>query len=82
MRLSFDCVLSVVITQRCNTDISSWQWAMPFLQVHNEFKALAPVSLSSYCIYGVAAYEPQESDLQSGIHILVDTPGSCDPRQS
>ena len=41
--------------------------AMSFLQAHKEFKALAPVSLSSYCIYGGAAYEPQESDLQSGI---------------
>ena len=49
--------------------------AMSFLQVHKEFKALTPVSLSSYCIYGGAAYEPQENALQSGIDILVGTPG-------
>ena len=48
---------------------------MSFLQVHKEFKALTPVSLSSYCIYRGAAYEPQESPLQSGIDILVGTPG-------
>ena len=47
--------------------------AMSFLQVHNEFKALASVSLSSY--YGSAAYEPQESALQSGVDILVGTSG-------
>ena len=48
---------------------------MSFLQVHKQFKALAPVSLSSYCIYGGAAYEPQENALQSGIDVLVGTPG-------
>ena len=48
---------------------------MSFLQAHKEFKALALVSLSSYCIYGVAAYEPQENALQLGIDILVGTPG-------
>ena len=35
----------------------------------------APVSFSSYCIYEGAAYEPQESELQLGIDILVGTPG-------
>ena len=49
--------------------------AMSFLQVHKEFKGLAPTSLSSYCIYGGGAYEPQESALQLGIDILVGTPG-------
>ena len=44
--------------------------AMSFLQVHKEFKALAPVSLSSYCIYKGAEYEPQESDLQSLVGAL------------
>ena len=48
---------------------------MSFLQVHKQFKALAPVSLSSYCIYGGTAFEPQENALQSGIDILVGTPG-------
>ena len=49
--------------------------AISFLQVHKEFKGLAPASLSSYCIYGGAAYEPQESAMQLGIDILVGTPG-------
>ena len=49
--------------------------AISFLQLHKEFKGLAPVSLSSYCIYGGAAYEPQESAMQLGIDILVGTPG-------
>ena len=33
------------------------------------------MSLSSYCIYGGAAFEPQENALQSGIDVLVGTPG-------
>ena len=48
---------------------------MSFLWVDKEFKTLAPVSLSAYCIYGGAAYESQESPLQLGIDILVGIPG-------
>ena len=48
---------------------------MLFLQVRKEFKALAPALLSSYCIYGGAAYELQENALQSDIDVLVGTPG-------
>ena len=48
---------------------------MLFLQVHKQFKALSPLSLSSYCIYGGAAYEPPENALQSDIDGLVGAPG-------
>ena len=44
---------------------------MSFLQV----QPFVRVSLSSYCIYGGEAYEPQENALQSGIDVLVDAPG-------
>ena len=43
--------------------------------MHREFKALAPAALTSYCIYGGAPYEPQESAMWSGIDVLVGTPG-------
>ena len=44
-------------------------------QVHEEFKALLPEGITSFCVYGGAAYEPQEGAIRRGLDILVGTPG-------
>lgn len=45
-------------------------------QVHDQFKMIAtPQGMSSICIYGGTAYEPQESVLRRGVDIVVGTPG-------
>ena len=44
-------------------------------QVHVEVRALAPDEMTSHCIYGGAAYEPQERAIRRGLDVLVGTPG-------
>lgn len=44
-------------------------------QVHCEVKVLALEGMTSHCIYGGAAYEPQESAIRRGLDVLVGTPG-------
>lgn len=44
-------------------------------QVHDQVTALAPEGMTSYCIYGGAAYDPQENAIRRGLDILVGTPG-------
>jgi ATP-dependent RNA helicase DDX21 len=44
-------------------------------QVYGELKALSDDDISSFCIYGGAGYEPQESAIARGLDVVVGTPG-------
>ena len=44
-------------------------------QVYGELKALSGDDISSVCIYGGSAYEPQESAIARGLDVVVGTPG-------
>ena len=44
-------------------------------QVYSEVKALSGEDVSSFCIYGGSAYEPQESAIARGLDVVVGTPG-------
>ena len=44
-------------------------------QVYGELKALSDEDISSFCIYGGSAYEPQESAIARGLDVVVGTPG-------
>lgn len=44
-------------------------------QVYSEVRALAPDGMTSHCIYGGTAYEPQENAIRRGLDLLVGTPG-------
>ena len=44
-------------------------------QVYGELKALSGDDISSVCIYGGSAYEPQESAITRGLDVVVGTPG-------
>ena len=44
-------------------------------QVYSEVKALSGEDVSSVCIYGGSAYEPQESAIARGLNVVVGTPG-------
>ena len=44
-------------------------------QVYSELKALSGDDVSSVCIYGGSAYEPQESAIARGLDVVVGTPG-------
>ena len=44
-------------------------------QVYQEVKTLAPEGMTSHCIYGGTAYEPQENAIRRGLDVLVGTPG-------
>ena len=44
-------------------------------QVYSEVKALSGEDVSSFCIYGGSAYEPQELAIARGLDVIVGTPG-------
>ena len=43
--------------------------------MYRELKALSDEDISSFCIYGGSAYEPQESAIARGLDVVVGTPG-------
>ena len=56
-------------------DFEFMQLIHTHIQVHEEFKALLPEGITSFCVYGGAPYEPQEFAIRRGLDILVGTPG-------
>ena len=45
------------------------------IQVHKEFELIATKQHKAVCIYGGAAYSPQEGALRQGVDVVVGTTG-------